>query len=91
VGCQAALLRGLCPRQLSFTAARQALCAGLKQRVLADPAERLREGEVLLERLGYERVGDRPERVEPRAVKRGAKGYPRLRQPRAQARARLQR
>ncbi len=91
VGCQAALLRGLCPRQFSFTAARQALCAGLKQRVLADPAERLREGEVLLERLGHERVGDRPGRVEPRAVKRGAKGYPRLRQPRAQARARLQR
>jgi putative transposase len=91
VGCQAALLRGLCPRQISFTAVRQALCAGLKQRVLADPAERLRVGVVLLERLGQERVGDRPGRVEPRAVKRGAKGYPRLRQPRARARARLQR
>ena len=89
VGCQAALRRGLCPRQLSFTAARQALCAGLKQRVLASPAERLRVGGVLLERLGHERVGDRPDRVEPRATKRGAKGYPRLRQPRAQARARL--
>jgi len=91
VGCQAALLRGLCPRQLSFTAVRQALCAGLKQRVLASPAERLRVGGVLLARLGQEQVGDRPDRVEPRAVKRGAKGYPRLRQPRAQARARLQR
>jgi putative transposase len=91
VGCQAALLRQRCPRQISFTAVRQALCAGLTQQVLADPAERLRVGGVLLERLGQERVGDRPERVEPRAMKRAAKGYPRLRQPRAQARARLQR
>jgi putative transposase len=91
VGCQVALQLGLCPRQISFTAVRQALGAGLKQRLLADPAERLRVGGVLLERLGQERVGDRPGRVEPRALKRGAKGYPRLRQPRAQARARLQR
>ena len=91
VGCQAALLRGLRPRQVSFTAARQALCAGWQQRVLSADEERLRSGAALLERLGQERVGDRPDRVEPRVVKRGAKGYPRLRQPRAQARARLQR
>src|SRR6185437_11514044 len=39
VGCQAALLQGLRPRQISFTAARQALCAGLKQRVLAAPTQ----------------------------------------------------
>ena len=91
VGCQAAWLRGLRPRQVSFTAAKQALCAGLKERVLSGPLERRRVGELLLERLGQERVGDRPGRVEPRAMKRGPKGYPRLRQPRAQARARLQR
>jgi Transposase DDE domain len=91
VGCQAALVRGVRPRQLSFTAARQALCAGLQQRVLSGPGERLEVGGVLLERLGQEQVGDRPGRVEPRALKGGAKGYPRLRQPRAQARARLRR
>jgi hypothetical protein len=91
VGCQAALLQRVGPRQLSFTAARQALCAGLEQRALSSPGERRRVGGALLERLGQERVGDRPGRVEPRAVKRGAKGYPRLRQPRAQARARLRR
>jgi hypothetical protein len=91
VGCQAALVRGLRPRQLSFTAAKQALCAGLPQRVLSGPGERLEVGGVLLERLGQEQVGDRPGRVEPRALKGGAKGYPRLRQPRAQARARLRR
>jgi putative transposase len=91
VGCQAALLRGVRPREISFTAARQALCAGLQQRVLSVEEQRLRSGRALLERLGQERVGNRPDRVEPRVVKRGSKGYPRLRQPRAQARARLQR
>jgi hypothetical protein len=91
VGCQAAILQGVCARQISFTAARQALVAGLTQRVLSAEPERLRVGVALLERLGQERVGDRPDRVEPRVVKRGTKGYPRLRLPRAQARARLQR
>jgi putative transposase len=91
VGCQAACWQGLRPRQISFTACRQALCAGLKQRVLSSAAERLRVGGALLERLGQERVGNRPGRVEPREVKRGSKGYPRLRRPRAQARRRLQR
>jgi putative transposase len=91
VGCQVACLHGLRPRQVSFTAAQQALCAGLEQGALSRPGERHRLGEVLLERLGQERVGDRPGRVEPRATKRPPKGYPRLRQPRAQARARLQR
>jgi putative transposase len=90
VGCQVACGSGLRPRQVSFTASRQALVAGLKQRVLSCPEEQCRVGELLLERLGQERVGDRPGRVEPRAVKRSPKGYPRLRQPRAQARARLQ-
>ena len=91
VGCQAACRRGLRPRQVSFTAAKQALCAGLEQQVLAGPGERHRLGAVLVEELGKEQVGDRPGRVEPRATKRAPKGYPRLRQPRAQARARLQR
>jgi hypothetical protein len=91
VNCQAALLQGMRPRQFSFTASRQALCAGLQQRVRSMAAERVREGVALLERLGQERVGNRPDRVEPRAVKRGGKGYPRMRLPRAQARRRRQR
>jgi hypothetical protein len=89
VGCQAARLQGVCPREISFTAARQALCAGLKQRVLSGPEERQRVGRAVLTRLGQERVGNRPGRVEPRATKRSPKGYPRLRQPRTQAQARL--
>jgi putative transposase len=89
VGCQAARLQGVCPREISFTAARQALCAGLKQRVLSGLEERQRVGRAVLTRLGQERVGNRPGRVEPRATKRAPKGYPRLRQARAQARVRL--
>ena len=91
VNCQAALLQGLRPREISFTAARQALCAGLLQRVLSGSAERVRVGLALLERLGQERVGNRPGRVEPRATKRSGKGYPRLRESRARARTRRQR
>jgi Transposase DDE domain len=91
VNCQVALLQGLRPREISFTATRQALCAGLLQRVLSGGAERVRVGLALLERLGQERVNNRPGRVEPRVTKRGSKGYPRLRRPRAQERARLQR
>jgi len=91
VNCQAALLQGVRPRQLSFTACRQALCAGLQQRVLSVASERVRVGVALLERLGQERVGNRPNRVEPRAVKRGGKGYPRLRRSRTQERRRRQR
>lgn len=43
----------------------------------------------LLAAIAEHRVGDRPDRYEPRAVKRRPKQYPLLRQPRQQARARL--
>ena len=36
----------------------------------------------LLELIGQKRVGDRPDRYEPRAVKRRPKPYPRLSMPR---------
>jgi len=90
-GCQAACLQGMRPRQISFTACRQGMCAGLKERVQSSAAECVRVGRALLERLGQERVGNRPGRVEPRAKKGGHKGYPQLREPRARARSRLQR
>jgi hypothetical protein len=89
VGCQTALLGGVHPRQISFTASKQALCAGLTQQVLCSAEGRRRLGRALLVRLDQEQVGDRPDRVEPRATKQSPKGYPRLRQPRPQARARL--
>jgi putative transposase len=90
VGCQAACLEGVRPRQISFTACRQGLRAGLQERVQSSGEECVRVGRALLERLGQERVGNRPGRVEPRAKKGGSKGFPYLKEPRAQARTRLQ-
>jgi hypothetical protein len=45
--------------------------------------------EALLSGVSRQRVGQRPGRIEPRAVKRRPKEYDRLLEPRAQARARL--
>lgn len=77
------------PRQLSFTGALQTLNAfafGLQTSAAPSGA--------LLERLwaavARHRVGDRPDRVEPRAKKRRKKNYPLLTQPRALARKTLQ-
>ncbi len=50
------------------------------------PAERVHQGVELLAVLGRARIGNRPNRYEPRAVKRRPTEYDRLRKPRAQAR-----
>jgi hypothetical protein len=74
------------PEQLSFAGALQALQAFLPNLRAARwqaEAERLWSG--LLAALAARRVGNRPDRVEPRAVKRGRKSYPRLRKARAGA------
>jgi hypothetical protein len=46
-------------------------------------------GEALLQALAKELVGDRPNRCEPRAVKRRPKSQALLMKPRAEARAEL--
>jgi putative transposase len=85
--CQAALLQEVHPREVSFTASKQTLNAARSQLTLASLAERVRQGALLLQQIGKECVGDRPNRCEPRAVKRRPKQYPVLNMPRAQARA----
>jgi DDE family transposase len=87
--CQAALLQEVHPRDVSFTATQQTINAARGQLTLAGLAERLRQGRLLLRELGKERVGNRPDRCEPRVVKRRPKPYKHLREPRAQARARI--
>jgi putative transposase len=87
--CQAALLQDVHPRQVSFTATKQTLNAARSQLTLAPLAERLRQGPLLLHEVGKERVGNRPNRCEPRLLKKRPKSYPHLKEPRAQARARL--
>ena len=86
---QAASESGLSPRQLSFTAAMQKIAAcwlvmfSLSEQVAAALIETHLAG------LLTHRVGHRPDRVEPRAVKRRPKPHKLLTQPRAQARAEL--
>jgi DDE family transposase len=87
--CQAALLQEVHPREVSFTATKQTVNAARSQLTQASRAERVRQGELLLRAVGNQRVGHRPDRCEPRLVKRRPKQYKHLRVPRAQARARL--
>ena len=71
--------------------ARQTLEAAWSQLSLAPAAERVRQGRHFLGEVAKERVGDRPDRWEPRAVKRRPKEYDRLNQPRAVLRKLLKR
>jgi putative transposase len=89
VSCQAALLAGKHPRQISFTATLQAVRGGWESQTHARATGRRALGHALLVALGKEEVGDRPDRCEPRAVKRRPKPQALLTVPRAEARAAL--
>jgi|ERR1700723_1712840 len=87
---QAALLAKLSPRQISFTAAMQKIAASWTT-ILVCVAEIARTLiEVHLQDIAKHLIGDRPNRVEPRAVKRRPKPHPLLTMPRAQAKTALQ-
>ena len=89
VMAEAAARHGAAPRRLSFQGARQVLDGFRPELARAAPgrAEALRCA--ALGAIAGERVGDRPDRVEPRARKRREKMYPRLQVPRREARRRL--
>ena len=89
VSCQAALAAGKHPRRISFTATLQAVREAWTNLTHGSAAVRRVLGAALLAALGKEAVGDRPDRCEPRAVKRRPKNQPRLMVPREQARAEL--
>ncbi len=86
---QSALASGRCPRQISFTAAMQKIAASWVQGPLLDDGARTALIEINWEHLGRHRVGHRPNRVEPRAVKRRPKPHDLLTKPRDEARAEL--
>jgi hypothetical protein len=87
---QAAREAGVRPRELSFTGALQTLNAFLPYLgAAAGEAEWSGLWGEMVRAIGQHRVGDRPDRYEPRAVKRRPKNYNRLNEPRAKARARL--
>src|SRR3954468_558988 len=80
------------PDELSFTATMQLLAnTYLVAAVVVDGTRAAAEPLVTLRVVhgGSHRVGNRPDRVEPRAVKRRPKAHPLLTKPRAQARAAL--
>ena len=89
VAAQAALLRGVCPREISLAASQQVVLGSWSRLTEATAVERWRLGVELLRVLGKEQVGKRPDRCEPRAVKRRPKKQKLLMKPRRQARAEL--
>jgi hypothetical protein len=80
---------GVEPRRLSFKGAWQALGAFRESLSWAVGECRAALWSGLLEVIASYRVGDRPDRVEPRALKRRPKSQRYLKEPRVQARKRL--
>ena len=78
------------PRRLSFKGALQSLL-GFAEKLRESSAEK-RDWlwEIILEGIAKDEVGNRPDRIEPRARKRRPKPYPLLMKPRKQARTALQ-
>ena len=89
VMAESACLKGLCPRQLSFAGAVQTLEQFRWLLLFSADASRQQVVLVVLQCVATHEVGNRPGRVEPRAVKRRPKPYPKLKKPRAEARAEL--
>jgi hypothetical protein len=87
VMANAARRHGVLPRRLSLQGARQTLDAFR----LSGCRCGAKEADVVLRAIAYHQVGDRPDRVEPRVVKRRPKAFPRMQVPRRLARKRLQR
>jgi len=86
---QSAQESGYTPRQLSFSTAMQAIAASWQILVVSSDSVAARLVQIELESLAEHTVGNRPGRVEPRAVKRRPKAHALLTKPRAQARADL--
>jgi hypothetical protein len=87
---QAARAAAVRPDEVSFAGALQTVNAFLPNlRSAGTEEEAARLLAVLLGAIAQHRVGNRPDRYEPRAVKRRPKNFPKLKEPRAQARRRL--
>jgi hypothetical protein len=83
---EAALRAEISPREISFTAALDAIAASYNTWTLIDSATAVRLVAVHLANVASHRVGKRPGRVEPRAIKRRPKPHKLLQQPREEAR-----
>lgn len=83
---ESAMASGRFPRQISFTSALQEVGSSWTSILLLTPSQQVRLIEVYLDNLSGYRVGHRPDRVEPRAIKRRPKPHQLLTKPRAEAR-----
>ena len=90
VMAEAARGRDMQPRELSFNGARQTVRA-FEETNLYEPNDIAADFPLLLHLISQKRVGDRPDRCEPRAVKRRSKPYHLLTIPRAEAKKRIER
>ena len=86
---QSARKAGVSPCALSFTAAVQSIAASWLVIVLSDDARATRLIDAASVSLAAHIVGNRPGRIEPRAIKRRPKPHDLLTKPRAQARAEM--
>jgi hypothetical protein len=92
VMAQAAAGEGVPPREISFKATLQVLEAFrplIDYRAHRDASYRAALYEQLLRAIAVHRVGDRPDRFEPRMAKRRPKRYDRLTRPRAEIKRRM--
>src|SRR5262249_7644041 len=89
VMAEAARQHGILPRQISLQGARQILEAFRSEWATTMPEVRPRIRQLILRAIAFHRVADRPDRAEPRVVKRRPKPYPRMQVPRRIARRRL--
>jgi hypothetical protein len=89
VMAQAAQRRGRSSREISFKSALQMLIAFQPYFLKAKKCELSQRYEVMLSAIAEHRVGNRPDRFEPRAVKKRPKNYPRLKEPRSDAKRKL--
>jgi DDE family transposase len=86
---EAAHANKLLPRTLSFAAAKQTIATSFELLVFQDGAKAVCIITAQIASLADQRVGDRPNRVEPRAVKRRPNPIALLTKPRNEARADL--
>ena len=86
---QSARQAGVSPCALSFTAAVQSIAASWLVIVLSDDVRATRLIDAASVSLAAHIVGNRPGRIEPRAIKRRPKPHDLLTKPRAQARAEM--
>jgi hypothetical protein len=89
VTAQAALRHEKLPRELSFTSALAAVTGAWALASVAGPSTLSEHAKAQHEGIAWSLVGQRPNRVEPRAIKRRPKPHRLLTRPREEARAKL--